>query len=176
MLPDSTLARYRWWSRADPRWRVHCGWREELLRPDRSPAAAAWCFLGLVVLTAVGLVGVHTAAVTGLMGEHGRIVAADCATVGGGKGGTKVECTGRFVTGQQTLVDESAVVRYKQDAHQVDDASAVTSVPVQRTPWETYVRQDDSWQAWLGKGLLTFLLVVGAGACLTRAVTVLRGS
>ncbi len=147
-----------------------------MLRSDRWPAVAAWCFLGLVVLAAAGLVGVHTAAVTGLMGEGGRIVAADCATVGGGKGGTEVECTGRFVTGQGALVDESAMVQYKKGAHQADDASAVTSIPVRRTPWETYVRQDDSWQSWSGKGLLSFLLVIGAGACLTRAVTVLRGS
>ncbi|MFI6144622.1 hypothetical protein [Streptomyces sp. NPDC051109] len=120
----------------------------------RAVAAAAWGVVALL-FTAVtvwvamaGLVGL------GFAGREDQLRISECQRVGGGRGGSYVECTGSLI---------AAADRGPVKVRVSDGGGAVgKTVRVARTPWGTYAVVDTGFTSWATTVLYSFLSVIAA--------------
>ncbi|MFE6154702.1 hypothetical protein [Streptomyces sp. NPDC057889] len=133
-------------------------------RRPQHVTAAAWLFLGLVLLCVTALLGLQTAVSFGALGESGHITASRCVEKDGGKGGSYILCEGPFTSNKGT-VDPLAKVRYP--GHEGETISTY------RAPWGTYEATVGGFWSKLPQVLFPLLLLGAAIGCLLRATTYL---
>lgn len=119
-------------------------------------AAGAWLVIAVVLLGVAGSSAVSAAVTFGLIGQEEHLLLTACERVGGGRGGSHVECVGRLVSERTASTHEASVVT---------DHKAGETLAVARTPWGSYVPLDPDFTVAAQAALFPLFPLAGGAFC-----------
>ncbi|MEV6578737.1 hypothetical protein AB0M92_11320 [Streptomyces sp. NPDC051582] len=120
----------------------------------RVVAAVAWGVVALLFTAVTVWVTLAGLAGLGFVGSEDQLQVSQCRRVGGGRGGSHVECTGSL-----TASADGGQVRIVLPD---DGRSAGSVVRVARTPWGRYAPVDTGFTSWATTALYCSLSLIAA--------------